>query len=195
MEKNVDIVHTYSINGIPLQTGDIICTTDGDETLIGGQIWRLIGKLVPGEVDHVAMYVGPNGRCVEAGARLKVITYDVPENRWDSSKMSGARGVHDTFVGISYPLANSNLSESEEAELRRDVANYCISQVNAGKPYNLNFLDSEREDSFYCSQLFYKAYQKHGINLNTEKDVPNIPFTKSIIFPQEIWSGFPNRRA
>jgi len=193
MEREVDMIHTYSINGVPLSTGDLICTTNGDETVIGGQIWRLIGKLIPGEVDHVAMYVGPNGRCVESGAKLKAIAYSA-DSVWNSSAMAAARGVHDTFYGIVYPLNGSKLSDSEQKKIRISVANYCIAQVNAGKPYNLNFLDSEREDSFYCSQLFYKAFQKHGINLNTEKDVPQIPFTKSIIFPQEIWSGFPNRR-
>ena len=139
------------------------------------------------------MYVGPNGRCVESGAKLKAIAYSA-DSVWNSSAMAAARGVHDTFYGIVYPLNGSKFSDSEQKKIRISVANYCIAQVNAGKPYNLNFLDSEREDSFYCSQLFYKAFQKHGINLNTEKDVPQIPFTKSIIFPQEIWSGFPNRR-
>ena len=43
MEREVDMIHTYSINGVPLSTGDLICTTNGDETVIGGQIWRLIG--------------------------------------------------------------------------------------------------------------------------------------------------------
>ncbi|MDH5543364.1 MAG: YiiX/YebB-like N1pC/P60 family cysteine hydrolase [Nitrospinota bacterium] len=194
MEREVDMIHTYSINGVPLSTGDLICTTNGDETVIGGQIWRLIGKLVPGEVDHVAMYVGPNGRCVEAGAKLKAIAYSA-DSVWNSSAMAAARGVHDTFYGIVYPLNGSKYSGAEQEKIRISVANYCLAQVNAGKPYNLNFLDSEREDSFYCSQLVYKAYQKHGINLNTEKDVPQIPFTKSIIFPQEIWSGFPNKRS
>ena len=53
----------------------------------------------------------------------------------------------------------------------------------------MNFLDSDTEEAFYCSQLLYRAYLPHGINLNTGMDVPNIPGTDSIIHPQEIWSG------
>jgi len=57
-----------------VQTGDIICTTDGGGEIFAGQFWRLVGKLIPGEVDHIAVYVGPQGRCVEAGAKGRVIT-------------------------------------------------------------------------------------------------------------------------
>jgi hypothetical protein len=45
------MIHHYTINGLEVQTGDLICTTDGDDTDITGKLWRLIGKLMPGEVD------------------------------------------------------------------------------------------------------------------------------------------------
>ena len=71
------MVFSYQINGLIVQTGDLICTTDGGDVDIKGQFWRLIGKLIPGEVDHIVIFVGPGGRCVEAGARGKVITFEV----------------------------------------------------------------------------------------------------------------------
>lgn len=195
MEKSVDKVHSYTINGISLQTGDIICTTNGDDAFLAGEVWKLVGKLLPGDVDHIALYVGPDGRCVEAGPKKKVVTFNVQNNKWDSRLMGEERNFYDTFYGVSRPLEKRNLSEDEEAKVRISIANYCLDQANAEKPYNMNFLDSENEETFYCSQLAYKAYQKHGVNLNTGIGIPSLPGTESIIVPQEIWSGFPTVKA
>ena len=65
--------------------------------------------------------------------------------------------------------------------------------LGVDKPYNLNFLNPENEDSFYCSQLAYKAYQQIGINLNTGLTMENLPGTNAIIYPQEIWDGFSHK--
>jgi hypothetical protein len=86
MERS-DMVHQYQIDGLAVQTGDLICTADGDPSDVQGRLWRLIGKLVPGEVDHIAVNVGPEGRCVEAGARLKVIAFAVQGGTWDAAAM------------------------------------------------------------------------------------------------------------
>ncbi len=184
------MIHEYTINGILVKTGDIICTTDGGAPVPAGEFWRLIGKIVPGDVDHVAIYVGPEGRCVESGAKGRVIFYEIKGDIWDSLKMKHDRGgVIDTLYGIAYPLAGKGLSEQKEKEIRQAVAAYCIAQAAAKKPYNLNFFNSRTEDAFYCSQLAYLAYLKHGVDLNTGMGVPDVPGTESIIFPQEIWSG------
>ena len=189
------MIHTHSINGLPVQTGDIICTTDGGGEILVGQFWRLVGKLIPGDVDHIAVYVGPRGRCVEAGAKGRVITFDIGGNIWDAERMLDERWLVDTFYGIAYPLMDKDLPEYRISEIRESVADYCLAQAAAGKPYNINFLDSETEEAFYCSQLAYKAYKKEGIDLNTGKGIPEIPGTDSIIFPQEIWSGCSNEKA
>lgn len=182
------MVYAYNIHGIPVQTGDIICTTNGGDSPIAGQIWRLIGLLIPGAVDHVAIYTGPEGRCIEAGAKMKVVEFDIPDHKWDIPKMIGQRGpLIDSFYGVAYPLAGKRMASADETAIREAVAAYCRAQV--GKPYNLRFPDSDREDAFYCSQLAYKAYLPHGVNLNTGLGIPDIPGTDSIIFPQEIWSG------
>lgn len=189
------VIYTYRINGLLVQTGDIICTTDGERGIIPGEFWRLIGKLVPGAVDHIVIYVGPRGRCVEAGAK-GVITFEVEGNTWVAREMTEQRGpLIDTFYGVAYPLGGKGYSEEEEAQIRSSVADYCLAQAAANKPYNLNFLDSQTEDAFYCSQLAYKAYLPHGIDLNTGQGVPNVKGTSRIIFPQEIWSGCIHRRA
>jgi hypothetical protein len=166
---------------------------NGKPDILPGEFWRLIGRLVPGDVDHVAIYLGPNGRCVEAGAR-GVITFDVPNGHWDTERMALQRGLlFDTFYGIAAPLDEIGLSEEEEFELRTLVAEYCLAQV--GKPYNLNFLNAEGSDAFYCSQLAYKAYKQIGINLNTGLAMEQIPGTNAIVYPQEIWDGFNHRQA
>ena len=185
------MVFTYQIEGLTLQTGDIICTMNGKPDILPGEFWRLVGRLVPGDVDHVAVYVGPEGRCVESGSR-GVITYHAHAGVWDTEFMARERGLlFDTFYGVAYPLGGLELSAEEEALMRAKVAQYCLSQV--GKIYNLNFLNAETEETFYCSQLAYKAYQQVGINLNTGLAMEQLPGTNAIIYPQEIWAGFPHR--
>lgn len=187
------MIYTYEIDGIPLQTGDIICTMNGKPDILPGEFWRLIGRLVPGDVDHVAIYLGPGGRCVESGSR-GVITFDVHDETWDTEFMARQRGLlFDTFYGVAYPLANRELSEDEEFHIRQKLAEYCLAQL--GKPYNLNFLNAETDEAFYCSQLAYKAYEQIGINLNTGLAMESLPGTNYIIYPQEIWDGCGRRAA
>ncbi len=187
------MIYTYQIEGIALQTGDIICTMNGKPDILPGEFWRLVGRLVPGEVDHVALYLGPNGRCIEAGAR-GVNSFEVPNGVWNTERMAIQRGLlFDTFYGVVSPIDGLQALENEEFEMRSLIASYCLAQV--GKPYNLNFLNPETEDAFYCSQLAYKAYQQIGIDLNTGLAMEQLPGTNKIIYPQEIWNGFPHREA
>lgn len=187
------MVYTYQIEGIALQTGDIICTMNGKPDILPGEFWRLVGRLVPGDVDHVAIYTGPQGRCIEAGAH-GVIKFTVFNGEWNAERMARRRGhLFDTFYGVASPLDRLGLAEAEEHEMRTRVAQYCLAQI--GKPYNLNFLNSDSEDAFYCSQLAYKAYQQVGINLNTGLAMEQIPGTNNIVYPQELWDGFSHRAA
>ena len=187
------MMHTYQIEGITLQTGDIICTMNGKPDILPGEFWRFVGRLVPGDVDHIAIYIGPDGRCIEAGTR-GVITFDVPDGQWDTERMAPQRGhLFDSFYGVASPLDVHGLAEEEEYEMRETIALYCLAQV--GKPYNLNFLNAETEESFYCSQLAYKAYQQIGIDLNTGLAMEQLRGTNAIIYPQEIWVAFSHRQA
>lgn len=187
------MIHEYTINGLPLKTGDIICTTDVKLEIEAGEFWRFLGRLLPGEVDHVAIYLGPGGCCVESGGK-GVVIFDIKGESWTPRKMIKHRGrFYDQLHGVAYPLAGRDLTEEQERQIRESVAEYCLAQTE--KPYNLNFLDSETEYAFYCSQLAYKAYIKHGINLNTGIGMPNLPGTSSIVFPQEIWNACQHRLA
>lgn len=188
------MIHTTTLNGLSIQTGDILCMAfDQDENSRPGDYWRILGMLIPGEVDHVAVYVGPGGRCVEAGGR-GVIAFDLDGELWAAEKMFKHRGrFKDHLVGVAYPLQGLDIPEERQIRIRNSVAEYCLSQV--GKPYNINFLNPDREEAFYCSQLAYKAYLPYGINLNTNRGVPNLPGSSSIVFPQEIWSGYPHKRS
>ena len=187
------MIHTYQIHGLPLQTGDIICTKNGKPDILPGEFWRLVGRLVPGDVDHIVVYLGPEGRCIEAGAK-GVITFDIHDGIWEPEHTMPERGLLvDTFYGVSYPLDGIGFSAEEEGQARLTVAEYCLAQV--GKRYNLNFLNAETDEAFYCSQLAYKAYQRVGINLNTGLAMENLPGTNLIVYPQEIWSGCIHRMA
>lgn len=185
------MVYSFSLHGLSVETGDFIGTTDGDETPLIGQFWRFIGLFVPGEVDHIIIYLGPGGRCMEAGPR-GVNVFEIPGPAWEAREMIAQRGpILDTFVGVVSPLAGTDWPEDKKYQVRESIADYCLAQV--GKPYNLNYLNPHTEEAFYCSQLAYLAYRPHGINLNTELGVPELPATRGIIFPQEIWSGFPHK--
>ncbi|MBC8334185.1 MAG: hypothetical protein ISR59_05080 [Anaerolineales bacterium] len=185
------MIHTCQIEGLTLQTGDIICTMNGKPDILPGEFWLLVGRLVPGDVDHIAIFLGPDGRCVESGSR-GVIDFHLQDEIWDAELMTEERGLLlDTFYGVSYPFAGMQLAEDEESLMRMKVAEYCLSQI--GKPYNINFLNAESEKSFYCSQLAYKAYQQVGINLNTGLAMEQLPGTNEIIYPQEIWDGCVHR--
>jgi hypothetical protein len=188
-----DMIHTFRINGLPVQTGDVLCTMNGKPDILPGEFWRLIGLLVPGDVDHVAVFVGPGGRCVEAGTR-GVISYNLPKGVWNAEKMVPQRGtILDQLVGAAYPLEGRGLSKGDQARFRQEAAAFCLAQV--GKPYNLNFLDIDTEDSFYCSQLVYRAYLRCGIDLNTGLSIEALPGTERIVYPQEIWNGCKHRKA
>src|SRR5512142_1179499 len=135
------MIYTHQIEGINLQTGDIVCTMNGKPDILPGEFWRLGGRLVPGDVDHVAVYLGPEGRCIEAGAP-GVITFEVPGGHWSTEQMALQRGLlFATFYGVASPLAGLGLSQGEEFEMRGTVAAYCLAHI--GKSYNLNFLNAE----------------------------------------------------
>lgn len=186
------MIHTYEVNGLPLKTGDIVCTMNGKPDILPGEFWRLVGRLVPGDVDHIAIYLGPEGRFVEAGA-LGVVTFHVHAGRWLPEHNMSERGMLvDSFYGVAYPFNGIGLTHDEELEIRAGVAAYCLAHL--GCPYNLNFLDPDREDAFYCSQLAYKAFLPFGINLNSGMFMEQLPYTNRIIFPQEIWESLPHRR-
>jgi len=185
------MIHTYQIEDLVLQTGDVICTTNGKPDILPGEFWLLVGRLVPGDVDHVAVYIGPDGHCIESGSR-GVSSFYAHNGIWDTEFMARERGMlFDTFYGVAYPLDGLQLSEDEEMHMRMKVADYCLAQI--GKSYNLNFLNAESEKSFYWSQFVYKAYQQIGIDLNTGLAMEQLPGTNEIIYPQEIWDGCAHR--
>lgn len=191
-------IYSYVINGLPVQTGDILCTQAGveaadyPEAIQPGEFWHWVGQLVPGEVDHVAIYIGPGGLCIESGPR-GVISFTVEAGCWDAPQMMSRRGNFvDTLYGVAYPLAGHDLPSEAKARLRVEVAAFCTAQL--GKPYNKNLFNVDQDDSFYCSQLVYRAYQPHGINLNSRPEIKVLPMTQRIVYPQEIWESCPHRR-
>ena len=187
------MVHTNQINGLKVQTGDILCTMNGKPDILPGEFWRLVGRLVPGDVDHVVMYLGPDGRCIESGAK-GVVTFEIHDGFWEPEHVMPERGMLvDTLYGVAYPLAGRGLSPDMEEQIRTDVADFVLAQV--GKPYNLNFLNSNTDEAFYCSQLIYRAYLRCGIDLNTGMAMESFPGTNLIIFPQEVWEGNIHRMA
>lgn len=156
------MIHIHTFNGLTLQTGDILCMRNGARYNWFSRFWEMVGYLVPGPVDHTALYIGPGGRCVEALTK-GVIEFVMPGNKWDAKHVAAKRLYYDTLVGVAYPLQGLGLSPQEETRIRTSVADYCLAQV--GKPYNVNFLNTVTDKAFYCSQLIYLAYREFGIDL------------------------------
>jgi hypothetical protein len=193
LEHVMERVFLHRLNGLPLRTGDIICTQDGVDCGRLGAFWKQLGRVIPGEVDHCLVYLGPGGRCIESALK-GVAVFEMPGPVWDSEPLCSQRSFSDTLVGIAYPLAGLDLSAEEEARIRSGVADYCLQQFKAHKPYNFNFFNPSTERAFYCSHLVYKAYQKYGIDLNTNQGVWKGRFFDRVIFPEEIWNACPHLR-
>ena len=186
-------LYSHTFDGLQVRTGDILCTRDGAPGSLFGEIWRQLGRLVPGEIDHVVLYVGPDGRCIESGIK-GVIVFDMPGEHWDGLALAGQRILQDSLVGVAYPLAGRGLSPEEEERIRRGVADYCLGQAAKGRAYNINIFDLENTARFYCSQLIYHAYLRFGIDLNCNIGVPTALGLDRIVFPEEIWRACPTRR-
>ena len=131
------------------------------------------------------------------GKRLRVVKemYRLPSGRekervvihpGDAAAMLPCRGFEDDLYGVAYPLAGRGLSQEQEVGVRLASANLCLGHAAKRTPYNLNFLNANTIQAFYCSQLAYKAYLPHGIDLNTGCEVPAVSFTNSSVFPQEV---------
>jgi hypothetical protein len=185
-------VYDFSFNGLPVTTGDVLCMTDGEDGSARGALWGALSSVVPGSIDHCIVYVGPEGRCVESGAG-GVIVYDMPST-WDAKKLSLKRHLFDRIHGVAYPLANRNLSPEQEASTRIAVAQYCLDQARARKPYSFRFRQINREDAFYCSQLVYVAYRKQGIDLSKFEGRGVLSRMSGVVFPATIWNSCVHKR-
>lgn len=182
------MIHTYAFHGVPVATGDVICTVDGTDDNWYGKLWKQAGRLLPGKVDHCAIYIGPEGRFVEAGP-AGVMELEMTDGKWDAMLFAKQRLFVDSFYGVAYPLANRGFSPDVEATIRKGIADYCLKQVQEKKRYNYNFPNSSTENSFYCSQLVYSAYLNYGIDLNCDQGIPSVGPLSRIVFPEEIWNA------
>ncbi len=188
------MIYQYRVDGLWLTTGDLICTTTSRQRTVMTHLLRPMEWCMPGRVKHVIVYTGPGGRCVEAGPR-GVIEFQLAGHTWAVDGMCRQRGgLTGQLYGVTYPLWGTSYSTHEQLRIRAAVADYCLTQVAARRPYNWRFWDSEREDAFYCSQLAYKAYQPFEVNLNSERGIPDRPPLRSVVYPQEVWSGCVHRR-
>jgi hypothetical protein len=189
------VIYHYQLDDLWLTTGDLICTAAGGHRTALAHLLRPVEWCMLGVVKHVIVYIGPEGRCVEAGPR-GVIDFWLTGNTWEVEGLCQQRGgLAGQLYGVAYPLVGTAYSRRERMRIRRAVAGYCLVQAAEHKPYNWRFGNPEREDAFYCSQLAYKAYRPFGVNLNTERGIPPVPLLRSVVFPQEVWSGCAHRRS
>ena len=191
----VPMIHTHTFNGLTVQTGDILCTRDGTDYNWFGRFWHWVGYLVPGRIDHAILYVGPEGRCIEAGGK-GVIEFTMPGQVWHAPEVAELRLLHDTLIGVAYPLQGLALSAAAEERIRLGVADYCLSQI--GKPYNPIFLNTVTDAAFYCSQLIYLAYREVGVDLGVAPvrlitDPAGVKDTPLLILPTALLENSPHQ--
>ena len=185
--------HVQEMDGLPIRTGDILCMRDGGRRGVIERLWTAFGALIPGEIDHCALYVGPDGRFVEADIHgVTVLT--MPGNRWDARALLARRLFVDTLVGVAYPLQGRGLAPREETRIRESVGEYCLAQATARKPFNFNFFNATNPNRTYCSQLIADAYRSQGIELDSKLAVPGLSIFRRAVFPEALWAGSPHRR-
>jgi len=188
------MIHRFRINGVPVRTGDLVCTRDGDGHGLLGALWRAIGALVPGEIDHCALYIGPGIRFIEADAR-GVRLLSMPGDCWNAESLLHHRLFVDTFAGVAYPLGGRRIPHREQDRIRLSVARYCLAQVAAGKPFNFNLLDATNPRRTYCSQLIVEAYRAQGIHLGGKRATRPQGILRCAVLPDALWLGNPHRAA
>lgn len=182
------MLHTFSFNGVTAKTGDILFTRDGQAGSLFGELWKLLGHVLPGDLDHCAMYLGPGIRFVESAAK-GVVVVEMQGDKWDGIRYGKERLLVDELIGVGDPIAGRGIASERENEIRENVVAYCLEQARERKPYNLNFFNPEKDGAFYCSQLVYKAYETQAINLHVHiGESADSPFA-SLVFPEDVWNA------
>jgi hypothetical protein len=180
------MIHTFQFNGVPVKSGDILFTRDGEEGSLFGEFWRLIGRAFPSEFSHCAIYLGPGVRFVESAAK-GVVVVEMEGDEWDGLKYGTERLLVDELVGIGDPLAGRNLSPERETAMREAAIDFCLKQAAEAKPYNLDFFNPESDSAFYCSQLAYKAYEEQGIDFSAA--TAKTSQLGRVVLPEELWDA------
>lgn len=181
-------MHTHQFYGVIAKTGDILFTRDGEPGSLFGEIWKLLGNILPGDLDHAALFLGPGIRFVESAAK-GVVVVEMEGDEWDGTRYGTERLLIDELVGVGDPTAGRGISPEREIEIRENVVAYCLHQARRQKPYNLRFFDPESDGAFYCSQLVYKAYQAKGIALHEHVGDEAESLLAPIVLPKDLWNA------
>jgi hypothetical protein len=181
------MIFEESLEGRPVRSGDIIATVDGGEGSFSGALFKLLGVMIPGKPDHIVLYLGPDGICIEAGPK-DVNLFRFFDGKWDAHRMERQRGIVDKLYGVGSLVPKTAAGTFAEDAARRTVRAFLLEQ--AGKPYNWDFLDPDQEEAYYCSQLAYAAYWCVGVNLNVSAEGSLHPkFLNRIVTPGEVWNS------
>jgi len=145
-----------------LKKGDILFTLSKDWVALGG-----IGRF---SWSHSAIYLG-DGKVAEANGpgfkgyslenQVSVDGVNDPHFGWNKIDMINWAIVRPTKDKNGLAITDSQASSS--AEYAREKAN----QTNPSIPYNTYLWDKSSEETFYCSQLVWRAYKNQGVDLLT----------------------------
>jgi len=144
------------LNTCDMQRGDILLS----HRL--GALYVAQEALFNGYWTHAGIYVG-EGLITESSGRIECSPWWQP---WTC--LSPQPGVE------THPILESGFWDATDWAIlwpsatvaqRDSAARYAMAQT--GKPYNWDYLNKQTEDSFYCSQLAWRAYETQGIDLDS----------------------------
>src|SRR4029079_5856877 len=100
------MIYSHTFDGVTAKTGDILFTRDGEPGSVFGAIWKVLGYVLPGDLDHTALYVGPGIRFIESAAR-GVVVVTMEGESWQGRQYGKERLLVDHLVCISDTSASS----------------------------------------------------------------------------------------
>lgn len=155
-----DCINPTGLNICLLQKGDILFAYSETSTLyrtirmVGGTYWF-----------HTAIVVDDNGTIAEATGP-------------NSTEENQVRTIAITDTTAWWPDNDDKLKDwavirpKTTDTIKELSANYAKDKAEQENPYilyNLEFWNKDDETKFYCSQLPWKAYEKQGVDLETDR--------------------------
>lgn len=150
------------LNPCDLQRGDVILSHGL------GSAYSLHEALYNGYWTHAGIYLG-DGVVTESRGRTNWNCWGT----WDCLLPNPGVQTHRLTGESSFWDADdwAILRVAATAAQRAAASFYAANQT--GKDYNWNYLNKDTEDSFYCSQLVWRAYQGQGIDLDSNLSALN----------------------
>jgi hypothetical protein len=173
-------------------TGIDICQLQkGDILLAFGQLGSIpqVARMIAGTYwFHVAIWVDD-----QTNFDGKLLAHATgPSTYVSNTDQVKTQSVYETYWWTGTGLYDWAVIRPLTTEtIKTQAVTYAGSKADQQNPdilYNISFLDKNREDRFYCSQLVWKAYQKQGLDLEADKGLVN-----PVVTPDDLYYSLYDR--